>query len=294
VIDIGRERPAGEGVRKRRRRPARFFRHCALALAVLGLAGCVTQGPRTMTVKQELAPTDSFARMWPGGPATVSVIEKRYRDAIVRETILATNSRVSGQNFIMVTLYGQSDYVTVNDNALGQGSIQPGQIAREFQWYLLGVPMRTSNLYAQNKYGPFGFAIGTARSGDRCIYGWQHLSRSRFLENGAIGIRLRICDRTATEQELLAMMYRFDIVGYLRSRFWNPYGNPPAVSSSLGEMSSPVVPQLTTTAPARTSSPPRRVVIREPQPVRPIQGPIVPLPGGSGNIEEVPVVPLPN
>lgn len=265
----------------------------AVALAALGLAGCVTQGPRTMSVRQELPPTESFARLWPGGPATVSVIEKRYRDATVRESVLATDSRVSGQNFITVTLYGQSDYVTLEDNALGRDSIEPSQIAKEFQWYLLGVPMRTSNLFAQNKYGPFGFATGVARSGDRCIYAWQLLSRSRFLENGQVGIRLRVCDRTATDQELLNLMYRFDIVGYLPSRFWNPYGKPPAVSGDLGAMSAPIEPELPVSTPVR-SAPARRVVIREPQPVRPIDGPIVPLPGGYGTQEPVPVVPLPN
>ncbi len=248
-----------------------------------------------MSASRELPPTDSFARLWPGGPATVSVIEKRYRDATVRQTILSTDSQVSGQNFITVTLYGQSDYVTVEDNALGRDSIQPSQIAREFQWYMLGVPMRTSNLYAQNKYGPFGFATGVARSGDRCIYAWQLLSRSRFLENGQVGIRLRVCDRNATDQELLNLMYRFDIVGYLPSRFWNPYGKPPAVSADLGAMSAPIEPELPVTARAPVrAAPPRRVVVREPPPVRPIEGPIVPPPGGYGSQEQVPTVPLPN
>ena len=300
MIDIGGVLPAnpgragGGGVR----RPAKLLKVAAVAAAALALAGCVTQAPRTMTVKRELPATDSFARIWPGGPATVSVLEKRYKDAVVRETILSTNSRVSGQNFIMVTLHGQTDFVTQDDNALGRASIEPGQIAREFQWYLLGVPMRTSNLYAQNKYGPFGFATGVTRSGDRCIYGWQILSRSRFLENGQISIRLRVCDRNATEQQLLNLMYKFDIVGYLPSRFWNPYGKPPPVSSRLGAMSAPVEPELPVTSVPRASPPARRVVVAQPPPqqqvVRPIEGPIVPPPGGYGVEGPVPVVPAPN
>ena len=296
VTDTGRESLAAFG-RKGGRficRPANLLRSCAVALAALAVAGCVTQAPRPMTVKRELPPTDSFARIWPGGPATVSVFEKRYKDAVVRETILSTNSSVSGQNFITVTLHGQTDFVTLDDNALGRASIEASQIRREFQWYLLGVPMTTSNLYAQNKYGPFGFATGVTRSGDRCIYGWQILSRSRFLENGQISIRLRVCDKSATEQQLLNLMYKFDIVGYLPSRFWNPYGKPPAVSSNLGAMSAPVEPELPVTTVRRSSPPPRRVVIAQPQPVRPIQGPIVPLPGGYGTEGPAPVVPTPN
>lgn len=260
-------------------------------LAALGLAGCVTAGPRVMTVKSEVAPVESFARLPVGGPAIITVLERRYRDAIVRESILATNSRVSGQNFLTVTLYGPVGYVTVDDNALGPESIEPTQIRREFSWYLFDVPMQTSLIYVQNKYGPFGFATGVARTGDRCLYAWQHIERPLFLDAGAVGIRLRLCSTKATEQELLSVMYNFDIVGYLPSPFWNPYGKPPRVASNLGGLSAPVQPQLPVTA--VEAARPERVVIREPrQPERPIEGPIVPLPE-PGDYEDYPSVPVP-
>ena len=159
-----------------------------------------------MTVKSEVPAVNSFARLPAGGPAIITVLEKRFKDAIVRKSILATNSRVSGQNFLTVTLYGPVGYVTVDDNALGEDSIHPTQIAREFEWYLFGVPMETSLIYIQNKYGPFGFATGIARTGDRCLYAWQHVERPLFLKAGAVGIRLRLCDAKATEQELLSVM----------------------------------------------------------------------------------------
>jgi hypothetical protein len=271
--------------------PARLRRYCALALAGLGLAGCVTAEPRIMTVRSEIAPVESFARLPAGGPAIVTVLEKRYRDAIVRESILATNSRVSGQNFLTVTLYGPVGYVTVDDNALGEDSIQPTQILREFGWYVYGIPMKTSLIYVQNKYGPFGFATGVARTGDRCLYAWQHIERPQFVKAGAISVRLRLCSAKATEQELLSVMYKFDIVGYLPSPLWNPYGKPPRVAADLGNLSAPVEPQLpvtTVVAPA----PVQRVVIREPRQPEPIEGPIVPLPE-PGDFEDYPSVPLP-
>jgi hypothetical protein len=245
-----------------------------------------------ITEKSEVAPAESFARLPVGGPAIVTVLEKRYRDAIVRETILATNSRVSGQNFLTVTLYGPVGYVTVDDNALGEDSILPNQIAREFQWYLFGVPMQTSLIYTQNKYGPFGFATGIARSGDRCLYAWQHVERPQFVKSGAVGIRLRLCDAKATEQQLLSVMYNFDIVGYLPSPLWNPYGRPPRVADSVGAISAPVMPQLPVTT---VEAPPRRVVIREPVVERPppIDAPIVPLPE-PGDYEDYPPVPAPS
>ncbi len=183
----------------------------------------------------------------------------------------------------------------IDDNALGEDSIHPTQIAREFEWYLFGVPMRTSLIYVQNKYGPFGFATGIARSGDRCLYAWQHVERPLFLKAGAVGIRLRLCDAKASEQELLSVMYNFDVVGYLPSPLWNPYGKPPRVASNLGALSAPVQPELPVTTGSVEAAPPRRVVIREPRPVRPeppIDAPIVPLPE-PGDYEDYPIVPVP-
>ena len=42
-------------------------------------------------------------------------------------------------------------------------------------------------------------------------------------------------------------MYNFDVVGYLPSPLWNPYGKPPRVASNLGALSAPVQPQLPVT-----------------------------------------------
>ena len=113
-----------------------------------------------------------------------------------------------------------------------------------------------------------------------------------LVKAGAIGIRLRLCSAKATEQELLSVMYNFDIVGYLPSPLWNPYGKPPRVASNLGGLSAPVEPQLPVTL-VEAAPPPRRVVIREPSvPERPIEGPIVPLPE-PGDYEDYPSVPVP-
>lgn len=268
------------------------FRLLLAATAVLVVSGCAT-GPRVINQKNQLLPRDSFVAMPPGGPAIVGVLEKQYRDAVVRESILANNSRVSGQNFIHATLYGPVGYRTVETNALGPDRITPEQIHKEFGWYLLGVPMERSMLYAQNKYGPFGFAMGTARSGDRCIYAWQHIGRHQdtfLMRVGAIGIRFRFCDRRMSDQQLLALMYEFTIVGYLPSPAWDPYGRPPKVSEDLGELSAPIRPVLET-RPAPTPPPARAPVRRQPVQEPVIRGPIVPSPtaAGDGGYGTVPV-----
>ena len=269
----------------------------AAVVLCAALAACAS-APRIATLKSQLGPTDSFVTMPAGGPPIIAVLEKRFKDAIVRESILGTRARVAGQNFISVTLYGPVDYRTEDNNALGQDSITPSQINREFGWYLDGVAMHKSKLYAQNRYGPFGFATGVAPTGDRCLYAWQHIGMNpdRFLPRGSIGIRLRLCDSGATEQQLLSIMYGFTIVGYLPSRMWNPYGKARPADPRIGEMSAPIVPPVEPMA-APAPAPVRTVVIRTApsaplRPTRPVDPdiPAIPLPEptGAGTYSSVP------
>jgi hypothetical protein len=277
----------------------RLARSVPVALLCGFVAACAT-APRIATLKSQLSPADSFVAMPAGGPPIIAVLEKRFKDAVVRESILGTRARVSGQNFISVTLYGPVDYRTEDENALGEDSITPSQINREFGWYLYGVPMKRSTLYAQNRYGPFGFATGIAATGDRCLYAWQHIGMhvDQFLPRGSIGIRLRLCDSGATEQQLLAIMYGFTITGYLPSRMWNPYGKAPPPDPRIGEMSAPIIPPIEPTAAPPGPAPVRRVVV-ETVPAAPLRAtrpaasdvPAIPLPEptGDGRYATVPV-----
>ncbi|MCB1486996.1 MAG: cellulose biosynthesis protein BcsN, partial [Bauldia sp.] len=128
-------------------------------------------------------------------------------------------------------------------------------------------------------YGPFGFATGIAKTGDRCLYAWQQIARHQdqiLPMIGSVGIRLRLCDAHASEQQLLSVMYGFTIVGYLPSPMWNPYGNPPPVSESLGGASAPFEPTLPVEPKPVRPAPSRPA----PAPATPplVKGPIVPLP----------------
>jgi hypothetical protein len=242
--------------------------------------------PRTISVKTALPSEQSFVAMPAGGPAIVGVIERKFTDAIVRETILATNARAAGQNSLMVTLYGSVGYASTSDNAQGEDSIQPEQIAKELGWYLTGIPMQRSSLYAQNKYGPFGYATGTAATGDRCLYAWQKIHRQHgpFAGEGTIGVRLRLCDAKAGFEQLLSVMYGFTITGYLPTSSWNPYGAPSPVPADLGALSAPKYPFGQFDQPAELREPPAQVRrrITAAGPPEPVPTAIVPEPPGGG------------
>jgi cellulose biosynthesis protein BcsN len=258
------DRPRQE--RGQRTIAARVLAGALCAFAGLSLAGCIAldaSNPRVLSQRTAAGPEDSFVAMPAGGPAIVGVIERRYGNAVVRKTVLATNARGSGENMMTVSLYGPIADATGEDNLATEDSIDPDQIAIELRRYLPGVPMQPSTLFVQNKYGPFGFATGTAASGDRCLYAWQriHRGRSPFVGEGTIAVRLRLCDAYAGYEQLLSVMYGYTITGYLPNTFWNPYGKAPPVAADLGGLSAEKFPlgAQALAEPAPSAAPRRRV-----------------------------------
>ena len=78
---------------------------------------------------------------------------------------------------------------------------------------LPGVAMQISASMAQNGYGPFGYATGTA-GGKACIYAWQFVPGRSGLGRGgekfSVSTRVRLCRQRATTAALV------DIVSGLR------------------------------------------------------------------------------
>lgn len=228
-----------------------------VAAALLGssmLAACATRplDLRVQTLTTEVPVTQAIVMPPPGGPSIVTLLERRRSNAIEQELILSTNGSEPGQNAFFVTLLESlsggegSDVVKIP-------SIAPDAIAAEMEQRLPGVAMQVSPYFVQNKYGPFGYAAGLSDAGDTCLYAWQTIEpnerRLFSLETallatpqGAISVRLRICEPGAPEEALLRLMYEYTVVAHLRSPVWNPYGDPPPADPRLGELGSPVYP----------------------------------------------------
>lgn len=198
----------------------------------------------------------------PSGPAILDIVERRYSNAIRQDIILSTESAVAGANRLRVDLYGPID--SSSDTALPNRRITQGDIRREMGEALPGIAMQVSPFYVQNDYGPFGYAIGRAGSGDLCLYGWQRIEAaahlSRFFDNrGTIQVRLRLCERGATEESLLAVMYGYTLAAVVTDQVWNPFGTPPPLDPALGRKGESIYPR----------SPYRNETVIEPRVVRP-------------------------
>jgi hypothetical protein len=282
-------------------------------LSVLLLAGCAQPLPiMHSTGTTVVAAETAFALPAPGGPSVTAILERRFANATQQEILLSTSAHTPGQNVLRVQIFGPVDPSAAGEDRLRDGYLPISNIGSEIRQAVPGVRMQTSPFYVQNKYGPFGYAVGRTVSGDTCLFGWQRISSTGVTQTwvgnrGSVQVRLRICDQAASEQKLLEVMYGYTITSYFKTRNWNPYGDAPSPEASIGKPGQPIYPvgvsrfETLTSPPA--AQPPatqaRRRAVRtqrqgssEPPPaaalLAPI-GPAIPPPPGSPAVVRVPV-----
>lgn len=272
----------------------RFSSVAAALFAAIVLAGCATtsvQEPRTATT---VPLSEAMIFPPPGGPAMLSVVETNYANAVRQDISLATNARTPGENKISITRFldegGDGNFGELADS-------ESVDLYAEASAAWPQVSMMVSPFYVQNFYGPFGYAVGGAPTGDKCLYAWQRiapsLKPSGSIKRGTVVIRLQLCDRTQSEQALLRMMYQM--------RLRDPVFEPWRASPVIGEAGAPLLPQsvggfqnvldlpeaqpprTVGGTPVQTVSSPAPTPTPTPRPTPEPTGPIVPLPGtGSG------------
>lgn len=248
------ETNVGEGQGRYDRIPARcpgvrMRAHAALWLALMS-SGCALslrgEDPKVATMTIEVPTSQSLILPEPGGPRVLTVLETRYLNALEQEVVLGTRSTATGQNAFHVIFFGPIDGRTGRDNIKKDDRVSEESIAEEMEEVLPGVPMHISTYFVQNRYGAFGYAIGRAGANDLCLYAWQRIESQVSLspivrDRGVLTVKLRLCQSDATEQSLLATMYRYTINGYYLPRGWQPYGRPLPESDALGRPGGPLV-----------------------------------------------------
>ncbi len=176
----------------------------------------------------------------------MSVVEQKRGNGVDQSISLFTSSSVPGQNFLKVQFLGGRGENPGAGNAPYK-MVNESTISREMVASIPGVRMARSATFLQNSYGPFGYASGTSRSGDTCVYGWQQIRSSRSAQTqarnfGMIQVRLRLCDARATERQLLGVMYGYTVIGTFNGEIWNPYGTMRGGDPTVGRPGNPIYP----------------------------------------------------
>lgn len=286
----------GQGTKFSRKMPWSLRRgRFAGALMVAGflLTGCSTtqvQTPRTATT---VPLHEAMIFPPPGGPAMIAVVETNFANAVRQEIALASNARTPGENHVTITRFltrgGDGNFGELGDPVSDNEDLYT-QASAAFP----DVSMMVSPFYVQNYYGPFGYAVGGAPTGDKCVYARQRIEPATAttgrVTRGSVVIRLQLCDRSASERELLDMMFAM--------RLRDPVFQPWRASPIIGAPGAIVLPQtgagfqnvldLPEAQPKGTTSPAPPVQASAPAPVAPAPapapapqptGPLVPLPG---------------
>jgi hypothetical protein len=279
-----------------------------LPLGLLLVCACASQTSRfelDIAAQSAVVPVSrALIQLGPGGPAIAGVTETSYSNAVMQHVVLSTRAATPGQNEFIVRAYRAGPADENEPATLGDRVLSSYAIGRELEDRFPGVEMSIGQAYSQNKYGPFGYALGRPGNGDLCLYAWQRIEKTnRSLlsrEGGAVSIRLRLCDRDRTEAELLGVFYGFTFVGYSRAHGWDPFDDPPGPPEALGATSSPIYPvsphatyegnvhpqrERITTAPKARAVPRPPPEVDEAVEVEPLPGyPTVPAPpAGSGS-----------
>lgn len=271
---------------------SRLFELACFACACLFLAGCSQQPPLEPRRAQTIAPTQAFIFPPPGGPGIVGVIETTFANAYRQEIALATEARTPGENKITVTMFkakgGDGNFGTLPDTPLVEIDLMNEARAAWPQ-----ANMKPSPFYVQNDYGPFGYAVGRAPTGDTCVYAWQRIDPSRKpsggIDRGAIAVRLQLCDKSRSEESLLGVMYQLRINGGV----FEPWRAP----AQIGRIFVPIKPYgvegfATVAQPSQANAkkPAQPTGTKAVVPTPPPGAPIVPAPGA---VNSGPIVPAP-
>jgi hypothetical protein len=265
------------------------------------LPACAPQrSPMAAVETGMIRPSAAYILPDPGGPVVVGAIQRNLATAIEHEVLLGVPTATSGQNALTLQVFGRAH--RKGEGALDSGAPTVESVTREMQEVLAGVDMQVSPYFVQNRYGPFGYAMGRGRGRDICIYGWQRVQTesgdSPFFSNRyLLQIRLRLCETGATEQDLLRVMYNFTLSAHFGTQSSETPRTAATQVISLLDTSSEIRPStptgmayvLPSQAPA-PSAPPRAIATApaRPAPAEPAatataSGPAVPPPSSGSS-----------
>lgn len=250
-----------------RSRPSTTAFLTALLAAPL-LAACSKGVPLRSDDQTRMVPLEqAFALPQAGGPAVTAVLETRYSNATQQDVLLANAAATSGQNMLRVQIFGPVERDLASGESIRPGYLAARDVKAEMRELFPGVRMQTSGFYVQNRYGPFGYAVGRSNAGDTCFYGWQRITSTGFAQTwignkGSIQVRLRLCDQDGSEQRLLQSMYGYTINASFKDGNWNPFGEPLPPDEALGRPGAPMYPvsasRFETVTEQVAETPPRR------------------------------------
>lgn len=182
-----------------------------LAGLALPLAACTstTQDPfltaatgagAAPPISAEVSPQFALAALPPSAGRTVSVQQVSRQNGLGQTVVYANRTATAGDNALTVEI-ADADTATRAVRAPMRGEIR-----KEMAEVLPGIAMRIDDVIGDNAQGVFGYALGASGRG-HCLYGWQVVKSGAIVQRPySASLRLRFCDPSMGEAELVSMM----------------------------------------------------------------------------------------
>jgi hypothetical protein len=141
-----------------------------VAWLLLIVDGCAV--PRTIVANEserQISVDQAFVSLGPSAPPVLSIVERPYENATRQTVRLATRGATPGENTLRVDVIGIKNPGISRDATLPDAPLEEASLSSEAEDALPRVPLRMSLTYLQNRYGPFGYAVGRSAQGDQCI-----------------------------------------------------------------------------------------------------------------------------
>ena len=218
---------------------SRLSLSAAVCASLVLLSACEPQRSSSSWARNgAIDPSAAYILPDPGGPVVVGAIQRNLGNAIEHEILLGTSTRTPGQNALSLTVFGRG--YRSGEGGIGDRQPTDASIEKEMAAAFPGVDMQIAPFFVQNRYGPFGYAVGRGGGRDTCLYGWQRLEMtsgsSPFYANRFhLQIRLRLCDSRLTERQLLDVMYGYTLASYFGSQYPDLQRvGPPRAGTAIG------------------------------------------------------------
>ena len=151
-------------------------------------------------ISAEISPQFALAALPPSAGRIVSVQQVARENGLGQTVVYANRTALSGDNALTIEV-SNADAATRPVRAPTRGEIR-----KEMAETLPGIAMRIDDVIGDNAQGVFGFALGTS-GGAHCLYGWQVVKSGAAVQRPyAASLRLRFCDPSMSEAELVSLM----------------------------------------------------------------------------------------
>lgn len=188
----------------------------ALLIPALLLGGCVAQnGTKTAaSLEERYASIPGRETNASPGPQAMTESIPGLSDGAVPRRVAKSEPRGAGRR--SVVLLGRPDQPTrgwiiyasaPDERRLREIEAPPSEasIRAELRQNFPATNLQVLSEPRQNRFGPYGLAVGVDRAGERCVFAWQWIEGDPSAA-GAASLRARLCSSTLRLDDLAALL----------------------------------------------------------------------------------------